>query len=144
MEARAEAFGLEIQIMGLRDRLHFLGGGGQMSRSFGLAMPVLGGTALGAMTAREREMLCLRAEQRVELRDGAAADDGEAAGHMRGQRIQPVGEGSTDMHRLGIVGQLNQRAVEIQEQAVGRGQAGRGRGKVGRHGRKHSGCGHAK
>lgn len=106
-------------------------------------MAVLGAAALRAVAAGQREMLGLRTEQRIELRDRAAADDGEAAGHMRGQRIQPVGEFGADMHPFGIVGEVDQRAVEVEEQAVGGRQAGRGWGQVGRHGRKHSGCGHA-
>ena len=94
-------------------------GGGQRGE-FGAArvgqgLRALGGLAdLGAVRADHQQIE--RAEVRLDIRDGAAADDRDAAAERavkrRELRRHPIGH----MNAVGGIGDLDQRPVEIEEQ----------------------------
>ena len=67
------------------------------------------------MYARGRQLE--RREQRVEGVDGAAADHRERAAERGVGARQQGGQGRIDADRVGCLGELEQRAVEVEEQA---------------------------
>jgi hypothetical protein len=54
----------------------------------------------------------------VDLRDRTAADDGQASAQLVAQRGQRLHQAGRHHHRIGRVGQVDQRAVEVEEQAA--------------------------